>query len=54
MKFHTSGAAGLKAPSLIEKETAERRTSNIDGLVKSPKFRPACEGRHPEVFENTG
>jgi len=25
-----------------------------DKLVKSPKFRHACEGRHPETFENTG
>ena len=27
---------------------------NIDKLAKSPKFRHACEGRHPELFENTG
>jgi len=27
---------------------------DVDKLVKSPKFRHACEGRHPEVFENTG
>jgi hypothetical protein len=26
----------------------------LDKLVKSPKFRHACEGRHPELFENTG
>jgi len=26
----------------------------IDKLAKSPKFRHACEGRHPEPFENTG
>jgi hypothetical protein len=26
----------------------------VDKLVKSPKFRHACEGRHPELFENTG
>jgi len=25
-----------------------------DKLVKSPKLRHACEGRHPELFENTG
>lgn len=25
---------------------------NIDALVKGPKFRHACEGRHPELFEN--
>jgi hypothetical protein len=28
--------------------------TNIDKLIKSPKFRHACEGRHPELFENTG
>jgi len=28
--------------------------STQDGLVRSPKFRHACEGRHPEVFEITG
>jgi len=28
--------------------------STNDKLVKSPKFRHACEGRHPEVFENIG
>jgi hypothetical protein len=28
--------------------------SNIDKLVRSPKIRHACEGRHPELFENTG
>jgi hypothetical protein len=27
---------------------------NFDGFVKNPKFRHACEGRHPELFENTG
>jgi hypothetical protein len=27
---------------------------NIDKPVKSPKLRRACEGRHPEPFENTG
>jgi len=32
----------------------EHRTLNIDKLVKSPKFHHACEGRHPELFENTG
>ena len=32
----------------------EHRTSNTDKLVKSPKFRHACGGRHPELFENTG
>jgi len=26
----------------------------VDKLVKSPKLRHACEGRHPELFENTG
>ncbi len=26
----------------------------LDNLVKSPKFRHACEGRHPELIENTG
>jgi hypothetical protein len=26
----------------------------LDKLVKSPKFCHACEGRHPELFENTG
>jgi len=26
----------------------------IDEWVKSPNFRHACEGRHPELFENTG
>jgi hypothetical protein len=29
-------------------------TFNVDKLVKSPKFRHACEGRHPELFKNTG
>jgi len=24
---------------------------NIEELVKSPKFRHACEGRHPELLE---
>ena len=28
--------------------------SKIDKLVKGPKFRHACEGRYPELFENTG
>ena len=28
--------------------------ANFDKLVKSPKFRHACEGRYPELFENTG
>jgi len=28
--------------------------SNFDKLLKSPKFRHACEGRYPELFENTG
>jgi hypothetical protein len=27
---------------------------NFDRLLKSPKFRHACEGRHPKIFENTG
>jgi len=35
-------------------EKIERRTSNIDNLVKSPKFRHTCEGRHPELSKNTG
>jgi hypothetical protein len=26
----------------------------FDKLVKSPKFSHACEGRHPELNENTG
>jgi hypothetical protein len=26
----------------------------FDGLVKSPKLRHASEGRHPELFKNTG
>jgi hypothetical protein len=26
----------------------------IEKLAKSPRFRHACEGRHPELFENTG
>jgi hypothetical protein len=25
-----------------------------DRLLRSPKFRHACEGRHPEIFEKTG
>jgi len=29
-------------------------SSNPDKLVKSPKFSHAFEGRHPELFENTG
>jgi len=29
-------------------------TVKVDKLVKSPKFRHACECRHPELFENTG
>jgi hypothetical protein len=27
---------------------------HLDKPVKSPKVRHACEGRHPEPFENTG
>jgi len=26
-------------------------TLNLDKLVNSPKFRHACEGRHPELFK---
>ena len=29
-------------------------STRFDKIVKSPKFRHACEGRHPELFENTG
>jgi len=28
-------------------------TFNIDKPAKSPKFRHACEGRYPELPENT-
>jgi hypothetical protein len=28
--------------------------TKIDKLVKSRLFRHACEGRYPELFENTG
>jgi len=27
-------------------------TLNLDKLVNSPKFRHACEGRHPELLKN--
>jgi hypothetical protein len=27
---------------------------NLDKPAKSPKFLHACEGRHPELSENTG
>jgi hypothetical protein len=30
------------------------KKKEIDRLVRSPKFRHACEGRHPEIFEKTG
>ena len=39
--------------SLVLK-SVKRSVINIDNLVKSPKFRHACKGRHPELFENTG
>jgi hypothetical protein len=28
--------------------------NNFDKLKKSPKFRHASEGKHPELFENPG
>ena len=36
------------------KKAVEILSFKFDGLVKSPKLRHACEGRHPEVSENTG
>jgi hypothetical protein len=38
----------------LPQQSSEFSFFNIDKLVKSPKFRHACEGRHPELFENTG
>jgi len=40
----------FKSPQFGNKKAG----SNIDEPVKSPKFRHACEGRHPEPFEITG
>jgi len=32
----------------------KKSRTKFDKLAKSPKFRHACEGRHPELFENAG
>jgi hypothetical protein len=40
--------------ALFDHNFVELGISQFDKLVKSPKFRHACEGRHPELFENTG
>jgi hypothetical protein len=37
-----------------EDDDEDETNPKSDEFVKSPKFRHACEGRHPELFENTG
>jgi hypothetical protein len=49
---------GKREPQNIEYRTAEFQwvgfaSLNLDKLEKV-KFRHACEGRHPELSENTG
>jgi hypothetical protein len=58
--FHCSGQAEFHIWNLdrtdffVFLKSIKRSGINIDKLVKSPKLRHACEGRHPELFENTG
>jgi len=39
---------------ILYKITFNYQQNKPDEPVKSPKFRHACEGRHPEPFEITG
>ena len=40
---------GKNGPAILQQQKIK-----FDKLVKSLKFRHACEGRHPEIVENTG
>ena len=44
----------ISASFFLRWATLEGLLKKDDKLVKNPKLRHACEGRHPELFENTG